>query len=455
LVGLGAGLTAGLTAAVLLAGCTPDGEVPPATESTAAAAARLHVVVYGPTPVAKAWKRIADGYTAVHPQVTVEVSTYPTETAALAAVRADAAAGTPPDLFLSGIDSLAGLMADQLIQPVSDLLEDRQVDFGDGYARGAVEAYSKDAALQCMPVGYSPLVVYYNTALVNLTAAQGDSPTPIAASGKWTMEQFTAAVQMAAHDGRRGVFVEPTVEQVGPFLSSAGGGVVDNPVEPTSLTLAAGGSLTGLTQLLTVVRDRKVALPASTSPAVALRDFESGRLAMILGYRDLTGVLRAHAKVPFNVLPVPRIGTSATSGQTSGMCLSAGTAHPAAAADLLADMVSEPAMRILARTGYVMPTNLAALSSDDFWQPTRMPASASVFTDQVRNIVAPPVAEAWTKVEKYADSTLGSVLSSGSPQPDAAILKARMQLVDTVSQRMFTPPTPSATPVESSSPSAQ
>jgi multiple sugar transport system substrate-binding protein len=450
-----AGLGVGLLAVSLLAACTPDGEVPPSTETTAATSAHLSVVVYGPTAVTNAYRQVIDAYTKAHQGVSADVSAYPDEAAAIKAVRDDAASGKEPDLFLSGVDNLPGLMSDQLIQPVSDLLEDRQIDFGDGYVRGAVEEYSRDLALQCMPVDYSPLVVYYNSSVVNLTAAQGDAPKPIEASQKWTMDQFVTAATMAASGGRKGIYVAPTVEQTGPFLASAGGSVVDNPDQPTSLTLSSGGSIDGLTTLLALIRDRQVALPSTTPEATAVRDFEKGKLAMILGYRDLTGELRAHSEVPFNVLPMPRIGSTQTTGESSAFCLSHGSADPTAAADLLADIVSEPAMTTLAATGYVMPTNLAVLASDAFWEPTRMPASSAVFTDQVRRIVETPISDKWPAVEQYADGRLRAVMKSGSTTPDVAILTARMKLADTVSQQMFTPPSPSATPSATASPSAE
>ncbi len=449
-----AGLGVGLVAVSMLAACTPDGEVPPSAASSVPTPAHLRVVVYGPAPVNKAWEQVVAAYTKASPAVTAEVASYPDEATALAAVRADALAGKEPDLFLSSASELPGLMSDQLIQPVSELLEERQIDFGDGYVRGAVEEYSRDLALQCMPVDYSPLVVYYNAAVVNLTAAQGTAPSPIAASQKWTMEQFVTAATMAATGGRHGIYIAPTVEQVGPFLSSAGGGIVDSPDEPTSLTLSSGGSIEGLTQLLSLVRNHRVALPSSTPYATALRQFEHGRLAMILGYRDLTGELRANSKVPFNVLPMPRIGTSQTTGRSTGMCLSRTSANPTAAADLLADLVSEPAMSTLAATGYVMPTNLAVLASDAFWEPTKMPAGSQVFTDQARRIVESPISDKWDAVRQYADARLSALMKSGSTTPDVAILTARMKLADTVSQSMFTPPSPSATPSPSGTPSA-
>ena len=50
------------------------------------------------------------------------------------------------------------------------------MDFGDGYTRNGLEAFSADAALQCMPTDVSPLVVYYNPRLIELTG----SPSPAA-----------------------------------------------------------------------------------------------------------------------------------------------------------------------------------------------------------------------------------------------------------------------------------
>lgn len=445
---------AALAALAVLTGCTPDGEVPPSEASATVAPAYLRVVVYGPAPVTKAWRQVAARFSAANPRDRVEVTTYPDAAAAFDAVRTAAAAGKAPDLFLSSSQDLPTLMSDGLIQPVSEFLGNRQVDFGDGYVRGAVEEYSRDNALQCMPVDYSPLVVYYNSSLVDLTAAQGSSPSPIGASEDWTMDQFITAARLAAHGGRHGIYVAPDIDEVGPFLTTAGGGVVDSPDNPTSLTFSSDGSVKGMAQLLALVLNPRVALPSSTPRATAIRDFENGRLAMILGYRDLTAELRAHTKVPFNVLPMPRVGAAATSGHSDALCMSRTTADPAAAADLLADMVSPPAMRTLASTGYVMPTSLAVISSDAFWQPTEMPSAANVFTDQVRNIVERPETGGWAAVERYANARLRALMTSSSPAQaqDPTILKARMQVTDAVSQRMLTPPTPTASPSQSPTP---
>ena len=86
----------------------------------------------------------------------------------MAALRKSTAEGDPPDVFLMDHDDLAGLTEDKAVRRVDDLLAAREVDFGDGYTRNGLEAFSADAALQCMPLDVSPLVVYYNPRLIEL-----------------------------------------------------------------------------------------------------------------------------------------------------------------------------------------------------------------------------------------------------------------------------------------------
>ena len=67
-----------------------------------------------------------------------------------------------PDVFLASRSDLAWLRDQKITQPVDDLLDERGVDFGDDYSRDALQAYSVDNRLQCMPYGISPMVIYYN-----------------------------------------------------------------------------------------------------------------------------------------------------------------------------------------------------------------------------------------------------------------------------------------------------
>lgn len=437
---------------LVAAACTPDGDVPPEHGQASASSAPVHltVAVYGPAPVVKAYREIAASFHATHPKVTVKVDAYRDATAELAAVRTGATKSSEPDLFLAGIDDLPQVQADALTQPVDRLLGQRQVDFGDGYTRAALEAFSNNAALQCMPTEYSPLVVYYNTDLVDLQTAQGTG-RPITAGRGWSMAQFTAAVDDALVGRRPAVYIDPSLEQVAPFVWSAGGQIVDDPSHPTALTFAKKNNPATMTKLLAVVADRRAHTRQPTSQSAAIKLFERGRLAMLFGYRDLTGELRANSKVEFDVLPMPSLGHRATSGQIAGMCLSRTTPTPSAAADFLAYLVGQKSMDVLAETGYVMPTSLAATSSNVFWQPDQRPASASVFTDQIRYVQQLPVTPTWADADALASKRLAELFASTTTDPDPDLITSALDALDDESTSVLVPPTTTPSPSESPS----
>ena len=165
--------TTGVVAALLLtaavAGCTPDGQSPPATTTTAIAGpSQVTMAVYGPDPVISAYTAIAARFSAEHPAISVNVRPYADHESAMAALRKDIGTSRAPDIFLSGENDLKWLRAAKATQDVDEMLSDRNIDFGDGYERVGLEAFSADSALQCMPVDVSPLVVYYNARLVHL-----------------------------------------------------------------------------------------------------------------------------------------------------------------------------------------------------------------------------------------------------------------------------------------------
>ena len=119
-------------------------------------------------------------------------------------------AGTPPDLFLTRQTSLPTLMADDRVQPVDELLEERGVQFGDNYQRLGLEAFAADAALQCMPNDVSPYVVFYNKRLLvprSARRAGGGRRRPPSAAGPGTSSSPPPG--RCRSDGVKGVYLPP------------------------------------------------------------------------------------------------------------------------------------------------------------------------------------------------------------------------------------------------------
>ena len=433
-----------------------SGQEPQATPSTSATPTGptlLTFAVYGPPQVVTAYTKIAADFSAEHPDTVVNVRPYDTHAEAVEALDQQRADGHPPDAFLASLDDLPGLVQSKAVSKLDELLGERQVDFGDGYQRDALEAFSSDNALQCMPVDVSPLVVYYNVDLVHLPALTTPEQRPITADTGWTIDQFAAAARQATRAGVRGVYVAPQLEQVAPFVWSGGGHVVDDIDDPTTLTLADDASASALEKLLQVVRDPHITFTRQQlARRSALQRFKTGSLAMMLGYRDLTPQLRAQESLNFDVMPLPRIGAKATIGRSNGLCLSSASEHPEKTADFLAYAVSDDAMALLASTGYVVPTNLDVVNSDAFRQPTEMPASSSVFPSAVRSIHSLPRVPTWESVATSTARQLDGLFYDAVIDP----LGDRLKAIDAASAPLFTPlPTesPSASPSGTPSPS--
>jgi len=434
-------------ALVVTASCS-SGDNEPATRvtptPTQTGPTLLTFAVYGPPQVVTAYTKIAADFSAEHPDTVVNVRPYDSEAQAEEALTKERAAGNPPDAFLAGLDQLPTLVQDKAVRRLDELLGERHVDFGDGYQRDSLEAFSSDNALQCMPVDVSPLVVYYNTDLISLAGLTGPGQRPITPESGWSVEEFAAAARQASRGGIRGVYVAPELTQVAPFIWSGGGHVVDDLDEPTTLTLADSASASALEQLLEVVRDPHITFnQAQLDRRSPLQRFKTGSLAMMLGYRNLTPQLRAQENLRFDVMPLPKIGTRATTGQSSGLCLSSASKHPQKTADFLAYAVSDDAMALLAATGYVVPTNLDVVNSDAFGQPDEMPASAEVFPSAVRSIHSLPRVPTWDSV---ATST-AALLSGLFYDPVIDPLDERLKAIDAASAPLFTPvPTASGSP---------
>ena len=341
-------------------------------------------------------------------------------------------------------DDLARPRPDKAIRRVDDLLAEREVDFGDGYTRNGLEAFSADAALQCMPLDISPMVVYYNPRLIELDQIAEPGSSPVTQKDGWSLDEFALAAAQPRRPGVRGFSVAPDLEQVAPFIWSEGGEVVDDTDEPTTLTLSDGPSADAMEQLLEIVRNPGLTFSQrALRKKSALQRFKDGQLGMLLAYRGLTPELRADPTLTFDVMPLPRLGSGATIAQMSGLCISESSEHVEEAADLLASLISEDDSSVLAATGYVMPSNLDALNSDAFLQPGQRPLHSDVFTRELRRARMLPSTTTWSAVAGAAAFELNELFYD----PVIVPLQERLEAIDEESARLFNPPeTPTSSP---------
>ncbi len=444
------GVAAVVILAAVAAGCASEDDPPKAKPSpTPTAPEEVTFAVYGPQAVTDAYKQIAAAYSVQHQKTKIVVEHYATHNQAMAAYQAALDRGDPPDLFLMDHDDLSGLIEQKAVRRVDDLLAEREVDFGDGYTRNGLEAFSMDAALQCMPLDVSPLVVYYNPKLIELDRIAEPGRNPVSQEDGWSLDEFGAGALQARSPGVRGLYIEPDLEQFAPFIWSGGGEVVDDTDEPTQLTLSDGPAASAMEKLLELVRD-----PALTFNEAALRRrsaldrFKAGKLGMLLGYRDLVPELREQPNLTFDVMPLPKISSAATIATMSGLCISSASKHTDAAADFLTDVVSDAGATILARTGYVMPSNLDVVNSEDFLQTGQRPLHSGVFTREVRDTQLLPSNPRWPVVRRVTARDLTQLFYEPVIQP----LEDRLKAIDEASIVLFDPSKATPSPSPSTSP---
>ncbi len=390
-------LSVALVVALTGAACTGDPDPTPAPPSTKPPVSekvrKLEFGAYGNAEEVAAFQSVVDSFNAASVTRQVELVSWPDHESALT----DVLAGNAPDVFLTSRIDLDQLVQADALQPVSLLLDERGVDFGDRFSRDAVDAFALADELQCMAYSVSPMVIYYNTELVDFERMERrglDVPTPDPDGNleRWTLAEFSAAAQFVSRRGDvRGVWIDPTLTGLAPFIYSGDGKVFDDDDEPTSLAFSDDSTREALSETLAILRDPTVTpTNAQLARATPLQLFKRGELAMVAGFRNVVPELRDAENLDFDVMAMPTLDSPATVGDISGLCLSADSEVEGDAADFIAYAVSDAAVETVASTGYIVPANTEVASSAAFLDPEQEPAHAIVFSSSIRNMVVPP-----------------------------------------------------------------
>lgn len=397
--------------------------------------------VIGTSGEIEQYQLMADSYAPLTRKVTVKVESWPTAAAMIEAFRE----GAPvPDVFLASRRHLDFLVQHQLVQPVDQLLDDRGFDFGDEYPRSTLTAFAADNRLQCLPYDIQPSVVYYNTKLVDFDQIRNDPPK---AGEGWTLEQFARAGRWAVrhHPGVAGMYLEPTLSGLAPFVYSGGGDLYDDDTQPTSLAFSSETNVDSLTQVVTALQSPRATLTDDQlAKRSALAWFERGKLALLQGDSHMVPELR-ESGVHFDVMPMPRVASSATVGSLTGMCLSSKPRDVGVAADFLVYANSPGALDLVSYAGYLQPANQTVALSDAFQQPGRLPHHASVFTFSVKSMRFPPVVDQSDELDLAVEPWLERLVR-GTPEEVPRLTRK----IDRASYRVLGPKLgPTAIPSQS------
>ncbi|TYL51359.1 extracellular solute-binding protein [Nocardioides sp. BGMRC 2183] len=380
----------------------------------------LDFAVYGPPAEVDAYEKVVEEYNAESEYIDVTVESWPDADAMLEDLRSGEVS---PDLYLLPRTELKETIDNDRNIPLLDLLDARGVSLGDDFSRDSVAAYSYDDDLQCMPYATSPMVMYYNTDLIDFDRmAARDLPVPNEEHTAWNLDMFRAAAEFASRPrkGTRGVYVDPTLEGISPFVLSGGGSVFDDPTTPSSLALSEDDSVDALTRTLEVLRDPQLTLTTQQlARKPGLEWFKEGKVGMIAGYRDLTPELRGVDGLDFDVMPMPYLGTTATVGDLTGVCIGADAGSSAGqAADFLVHLVSDEAVSEISEVGYLQPTNIRVSYDEAFQQSDQQPAHPEVMTAGVRAIQLMPLLDDPEALETAVGPQIRQLFSKPVLGPD-------------------------------------
>ena len=450
-----AAMTAAVVLSLSLAACSVDDpEQPlgsPPTSKPADGPRKLTFGAFGHPDELEAFEQVVDSFNVSSQTRKVKLITWADHQEALDAVLG----GEVPDAFMTSRRDLREIAESESTRPVSLLLDERGVDFGDRYSRDALEAFSYDDDLQCMPYSVSPMVIYYNDELIDFAKMERRGlDVPVDAEGeltdRWTIEEFAAAAEFATRRGKvDGVWIEPTLRGLSPFIYSGDAQIYDDESEPTSLAFSEDSTRAALEQTLFILRD-PILTPSADDlrKATALQLFKRGKLAMIAGFRDLVPELRAVETLSFDTISMPVLETPATVGDINALCISADTEHVNDAADFLAYAVSDAALDIVTRTGHIVPANTEVAGSEAFLSPGSEPAHASVFNSAIRGMVVPPLLANRPDLEEAVASMIEDLVTS----PGILDLDLATEEIDLVSRTILDPESvtesPSASPEE-------
>ena len=483
-----------LTSAAALAGCTSDPGAGPATPPSSRSSSSappvpqtLRLSVYGEGAAIRAYRRIADSFEADNPGVTVTLVRHSDAAAAAEDAFADlsapdpatasgapsgAASGsagspstaptptvsaaprsaTPPDVFLLDEHYLPDLVSTGRLHPLDVDLEDRGVDFGDGFQRIALTAFSADSALQCMPFEMTPTVLFVNTRLVRFPppgASPSPTPeeqddeqvvTPPAEDGSWRWDDFAATatrvVQESLVPGLKAVYLPDDADLLQALMRTAGGDIVDDTDRPGSLSLDSDAGREALTAYVTLARDRSVVLtPRQARRKAPIDRFTDGKLAFLFGTRADVPRLRA-AGVPFDALSVPGFGRPRTSSAISGLCVDADSPVRETAVDFVAHAVNEDSMDVAARSGALVPAALDVVNSPAFTQEGRRPRTVAPFLEGQKRSVLMPYSLGWRLAETRVEELMARLVATPNQDLETQ-LEDELPAIDEDSKALF------------------
>ena len=261
-----------------------------------------------------------------------------------ATLRASLAAGDPADVFYVDSSRFPDLVAEDVLAPVGDRLDDP-----DDFYESLRAAFTYEGQFFCPPKDFSILALQYNTALFE--EAGLDAPT--------TWEELAETAEALTTDERAGIVIAPELARLGIFLHQAGGSVLTD--DDTS-NLQSEATLEGLRFIERMYSEGWARTPADLDAGWSGEAFGQQRAAMTIEGNWIIGAMsNEFPDVEYRAAPLPT-GPADNTSFVFTVCygVADGAGDVDAAADLVAYLTSTGPMLDFTRDFPVIPSRASA-----------------------------------------------------------------------------------------------
>lgn len=370
-----------------------------------------------------AYQSVVAMFETAHPEIAITVDYTANQGDYYRKIASDFAAGQPPDVFLTNYRQFGQFAGAGGLAPIqSQIDESVQISESDFYSQ-SLDAFrfGESSELYCLPQNISSLVVYYNQ---DMFEAAG---LPLPTDG-WTWDQFIAAARALTTDtdgngvvDQYGVVVEPSMYRMVSFIWSAGGEVVDDLDDPTTLAIDTPEALFGLEKFISLGVSGYGVVPSEVEVAAEPDQdrFMRGGAAMYIQSRRPVPTLREIQEFTWDVVSLPVIDQPATVLHSDAFCMSANAENNEAVWTFIEFAGGEQGQILMAETGRTVPSMISISQSPVFLQglpadpgsPTassgaspRPPSNAQVYLDNIQIMRRLPSISTWIEIEDAFDA---------------------------------------------------
>lgn len=358
--------------------------------------------VFGDPEELAAYEGLVAAFETQFPDIDIELRHVPGQSDYRQRLATEFAAGSPPDVFLLNYRRLAPFAADGGLEPLTDYLAGSDLIQEADFYPTTIAPFKWQGELWCIPQNVSSLVVYYNA---DLFAAAG-VPLP---TNEWTRDDFLAAALALTQDtdgdgmtDQYGVGIEASLFRLAPFVWQNGGDIVDDPANPTRLTLDTPEARSAFQWLVDLQVVHHVAPDRTAESAEESESrFLNGRLAMFFNSRRGVPTYRTITGFTWDIAPLPLAEVPAGILHSDGYCMAAATENKEAAWTFIEFANSVEGQTLIAASGRTVPSLISVAESSAFLdgQP---PANSQVFLDTIPLLKAVPTMSTWVGIEETA-----------------------------------------------------